>query len=139
MAATRAVLTEVLTDDAYARANDVGAYILKNAISTLQRHRQGVHGYQFGFNVSIVFSDEPAKNYRDFLEVSTGAMHLNYLMQFNGGVFLAPWGKSESLTLSVAHTREHGDVFLQNLSQLGKVIEQMSDRTSEVFAAGSFN
>jgi glutamate-1-semialdehyde 2,1-aminomutase len=139
MAATRAVLTEVLTDDAYAKANDVGAYILKHALSTLRSHGQGAHGYQFGFKVSVVFSDEPAVNYRDFLEVSTGAMHLNYLMQFNGGVFLAPWGKSESLTLSVAHDRDHGDVFLQNLSKLGKVIEEMSERTSEVFAAGSFN
>jgi glutamate-1-semialdehyde 2,1-aminomutase len=66
-------------------------------------------------------------------------MHLNYLKQFNGGVFLAPWGKSESLTLSVAHTREHGDVFLHNLEQLGKDTESMSVRNSEVFAAGSFN
>ena len=139
MAATRAVLTEVLTDAAYAQANDVGAYILKHAVSTLQNHCQGAHGYQFGFKVSVVFGSEPARNYRDFLEVSTGAMHLNYLMQFNSGVFLAPWGKSESLTLSVAHTREHGDVFLQNLSQLSKVIESMGERNSEVFAAGSFN
>lgn len=139
MAATRAVLTEVLTDDAYARANDVGAYVLKNAVDILQSHGQGAHGYQFGFKVSVVFSAEPAKNYRDFLDVSTGAMHLNYLMQFNGGVFLAPWGKSESLTMSVAHTRSHGDVFLENLAQLAVVIEQMSERTSEVFAVGSFN
>ena len=139
MAATKAVLTEVLTDDAYAQANDVGAYILKHAVSTLQSRGQGAHGYQFGFKVSVVFCAEPAKNYRDFLEVSTGAMHLNYLKQFNGGVFLAPWGKSESLTLSVAHTRAHGDVFLQNLAQLAEVIESMSERNSEVFVAGSFN
>ena len=83
MAATKAVLTEVLTDDAYAQANDVGEYILKHAVSTLQSHGQGAHGYQFGFKVSVVFCAEPAKNYRDFLEVSTGAMHLNYLKQFN--------------------------------------------------------
>ena len=139
MAASRAVLTEVLTDDAYQRANDVGAYILQNALEILPSYGQGVHGYQFGFKVSVVFSDKPAVNYRDFLEVSTGAMHLHYLMQFNGGVFLAPWGKSESLTMSVAHSRGHGDVFLENLSQLGKVIEQMTEKTSEVFAAGSFN
>jgi len=28
---------------------------------------------------------------------------------------------------------------LQNLEQLGKAIESMSERNSEVFAAGSFN
>jgi glutamate-1-semialdehyde 2,1-aminomutase len=139
MAATRAVLTEVLTDDAYAHANDVGAYVLKHAVNILQNHGQGAHGYQFGFKVSVVFCAEPAINYRDFLEVSTGAMHLNYLMQFNGGVFLAPWGKSESLTMSVAHDRSHGDVFLQNLVRLGGFIEQMTERNSEVFAVGSFN
>jgi glutamate-1-semialdehyde 2,1-aminomutase len=86
-----------------------------------------------------VYSNEPAKNYRDFLEVNTGAMHLHYLMQFNGGVFLAPWGKSESLTLSVAHTRSHGDVFLENLALLGKTVASMSDQQSVEFEVGSFN
>lgn len=66
MAATRAVLTEVLTDDAYARANDVGAYVLKNAVDILQSHGQGAHGYQFGFKVSVVFSAEPAKTIATF-------------------------------------------------------------------------
>ena len=139
MAAARAVLTEVLTDDAYAKANDVGAYILEQSLATLHENGQEAHGYQFGFKVSVVYSNEPAKNYRDFLEVNTGAMHLHYLMQFNGGVFLAPWGKSESLTLSVAHTRSHGDVFLENLALLGKTVASMSDQQSVEFEVGSFN
>jgi glutamate-1-semialdehyde 2,1-aminomutase len=139
MAAARAVLTEVLTDDAYAKANDVGAYILEQSLATLHENGQEAHGYQFGFKVSVVYSNEPAKNYRDFLEVNTGAMHLHYLMQFNGGVFLAPWGKSESLTLSVAHTRSHGDVFLENLALLGKTVASMSDQQSAEFEVGSFN
>ncbi len=139
MAAARAVLTEVLTPEAYAKANDVGAYILENSLSTLHGHGQEAHGYQFGFKVSVVYSNEPANNYRDFLEVNTGAMHLHYLMQFNGGVFLAPWGKSESLTLSVAHTRDHGDVFLENLARLGKTVASMSDQQSAEFEVGSFN
>ena len=139
MAAARAVLTEIMTEDAYVQANELGAYILKNALSTLHSYGQSAYGFQAGFKVCVVFNDKPAKNYREFLKISTGISHLHFLKQFNGGVFLPPWGKSESLTLSVAHTKSDADQYVSNLVEVGKTLQSMGERASKVYAAGSFN
>ena len=139
MAAARAVLTEIMTEDAYVQANELGAYILKNALSTLHSYGQSAYGFQSGFKVCVVFNDKPAKNYREFLKISTGISHLHFLKQFNGGVFLPPWGKSESLTLSVAHTKSDADQYVSNLVEVGKTLQSMGERASKVYAAGSFN
>lgn len=139
MAAARAVLTEIMTEDVYAQANELGAYILKNALSTLHSYGQSAYGFQSGFKVCVVFNDKPAKNYREFLKISTGISHLHFLKQFNGGVFLPPWGKSESLTLSVAHTKSDADQYVSNLVEVGKTLQSMGERASKVYAAGSFN
>lgn len=139
MAAARAVLTEIMTEDAYAQANELGAYILKNALSTLHSCGQSAYGFQAGFKVCVVFNDKPAKNYREFLKISTGISHLHFLKQFNGGVFLPPWGKSESLTLSIAHTKSDADQYISNLVAVGKTLQSMGERASKVYAVGSFN
>ena len=139
MAAARAVLTEIMTEDAYVQANELGAHILKNALSTLHSYGQSAYGFQSGFKVCVVFNDKPAKNYREFLKISTGISHLHFLKQFNGGVFLPPWGKSESLTLSVAHTKSDADQYVSNLVEVGKTLQSMGERASKVYAAGSFN
>lgn len=139
MAVARAVLTQVMTPDVYDRANKLGSYILGNALETLHHHGQSAYGFQAGFKVCVVFSDKPAKNYREFLNISTGISHLHFLKQFNGGIFLPPWGKSESLTLSVAHTKADADIYIQNLVEFGEVLQSMGERNSKVFAAGSFN
>ncbi len=139
MAAARAVLTEIMTEDAYVQANELGAYILKNALSTLHSYGQSAYGFQSGFKVCVVFNDKPAKNYREFLKISTGISHLHFLKQFNGGVFLPPWGKSESLTLSVAHTKSDADQYVSNLVEVGKTLQSMGERASKVYAVGSFN
>lgn len=139
MAAARAVLSQVMTPDVYDRANELGSYILSNSLATLKSHGQAAYGFQAGFKVCIVFNDKPAKNYREFLNISTGISHLHFLKQFNGGIFLPPWGKSESLTLSVAHKKSDADVYIQNLVEFGEILQTMSERASKVYAVGSFN
>lgn len=139
MAAAKAVLVDVLKPSVYAEANELGAYILNNALDTLHRHGQPAYGFQAGFKVCVVFSDQRAKNYREFLNISTGVSHLHFLKQFNGGIFLPPWGKSESLTLSVAHTKGDADIYIENLVEFGQMLGSMGERDSKVFAVGSFN
>lgn len=139
MAAAKAVLVDVLKPSVYAEANELGAYILNNALDTLHRHGQPAYGFQAGFKVCVVFSDHRAKNYREFLNISTGVSHLHFLKQFNGGIFLPPWGKSESLTLSVAHTKGDADIYIENLVEFGQMLGSMGERDSKVFAVGSFN
>jgi glutamate-1-semialdehyde 2,1-aminomutase len=137
MAAARAVLTEVLTEDAYARANELGTYILDTALAILAEHGQPAYGYSNGFKVSVVFDGHRATNYREFLAINTAVSHLHFLTQFNRGVFLPPWGKSESLTLAVSHTKADADLYLANLATVVEQLMPLQSRASEMFAVGS--
>jgi glutamate-1-semialdehyde 2,1-aminomutase len=139
MAAAVATLTEVLTDEAYATADDVGSYVLGESLDVLRAHGHAAYGHHFGFKVCVVFSGEVARNYRQFLGFNTAVSHLHFLTQFNGGVFLPPWGKSESITMSVAHDRSHADQWIANMERFATMLAEVSDRSSVDFAVGSYN
>jgi glutamate-1-semialdehyde 2,1-aminomutase len=62
-----------------------------------------------------VFRAEPLRGYRDFLDYDARWGHAHWLYQHNRGVFLPPWGKSEQWTLSVQHSDEDIDRYLENL------------------------
>ena len=139
MAAARATLTEVLRPEVYGGAEEIGRRMLAGSQAALAAEGIPSYGHVFGFKGSVVFHDRPATNYREFLAISTAFSHLHFLVQFNGGVFLPPWGKSESWTLSTAHTNDDGDRYVANMGRLAALGAGLSDRTSELFAAGSFN
>jgi glutamate-1-semialdehyde 2,1-aminomutase len=139
MAAARATLLEVLTPDTYETAQAIGERMLRGSSAALSAHGHPSYGAVFGFKGSVVFHDRPATNYREFLRISTALSHLHFLVQFNGGVFLPPWGKSESWTLSVAHTDEDGERYVTNVQRVAEMVEGLLDRSSDLFAAGSFN
>ncbi|MDO8364247.1 MAG: aspartate aminotransferase family protein [Actinomycetota bacterium] len=139
MAAARATLAEVLTPDVYERAEALGERMLAGSIAALATHGQPSYGKVHGFKGSVVFHDRPARNYREFLAISTAVSHLHFLVQFNNGVFLPPWGKSESWTLSVAHGEVDADQYVANVARLGELVAGLGDRLSTLFATGSFN
>lgn len=136
MAAARAVLTEVLVPEAYAEAEAIGRAMLSGCEDALAEQGLASYGTVHGFKGSVVVHDQRPTNYREFLEVDTAICHLNYLMQHNRGVFTAPWGKSESWTLSVAHTRADGDRVVENTAQLARVIAATDGSASEIFSVG---
>jgi glutamate-1-semialdehyde 2,1-aminomutase len=137
MAAARATLNEVLTPDAYARAEALGRRIFDGCTDVLARHGLESYGVVHGFKGSVVVHPRPATNYREFLAIDTAVSHLNYLIQHNHGVFLAPWAKSESWTLSVAHTDGDGDVLVANTERLARALSQTNSEVSELFEAGA--
>ena len=137
MAAARAVLTEVLTPDSYARAEALGREMFDGCTAALAAHGLPSYGIVHGFKGSVVVHDRPATNYREFLAIDTAISHLNYLVQHNNGVFLAPWAKSESWTLSVAHTSGDGARLVDNMQRLGAVLGATSDEASELFEVGA--
>jgi hypothetical protein len=57
------------------------------------------------------------RNYRDFLAVDDRFNHLHWLYQHNGGVFLPPWGKTEQRLISVQHTEDDIERFLENFER----------------------
>ena len=139
MAAARATLLEVLTPDVYGSAEALGRRMLQGSMSALAAHGQPSYGNVFGFKGSVVFHDRAATSYREFLAISTGLSHLHFLVQFNGGVFLPPWGKSESWTLSVGHSLVDGDRYIANVARLAEMAASLGDRSSALFASGTYN
>jgi glutamate-1-semialdehyde 2,1-aminomutase len=138
MAAARAMLTEVLTDDAYRVAAVRSQTMFDRSMESLQRHRVPGYGYAFAFKGSLVFNDTPARNCRDFLAMDTGLSHLHFLVQHNGGVFMAPWGKSEQWTISPMHNDADVDRFCDNVERFAGLVSSTADGHSHEYAAGGY-
>ena len=138
MAAARAMLTEVLTDEAYREAETRSQAMFDRASDILRRHNVPGYGYAFGFKGSLVFNDTPARNCREFLAMDTGLSHLHFLVQHNGGVFMAPWGKSEQWTLSPMHSDADVDRFCDNVERFATLVSSTVDGHSHEYAAGGY-
>ncbi|HEU5109863.1 MAG TPA: aspartate aminotransferase family protein [Micromonosporaceae bacterium] len=117
MAAARAVLTEILTDDAYAHFTALRTVMVDGAGEILRRYGLPGHVRSYGAKGAVIFHDKLG-DYRDFLAYPDQWGNAHWLYQHNGGVFLPPWGKCEQWTVSVQHSEADVRVFLANLDKL---------------------
>jgi glutamate-1-semialdehyde 2,1-aminomutase len=121
MAAARATLTEVLTDDAYAHLEALRTRQVDGCEQVLAQY--GLPGYvqAFGAKGAVIFTDR-LNDYRDFLEYADQWGNAHWLYQQNGGVALPPWGKCEQWTMSVQHTTDDVDRFVGNLERMAEAV-----------------
>ncbi len=117
MAATRAMLEQVATPDAYARLATLAGRVREELSSTIAAHGLTAHVVSAGAKGCVTFSPAPVRDYRDFLELDDRFNHLHFLVQHNGGVFLPPWGKTEQWLISVQHDEADMDRFLANFER----------------------
>jgi glutamate-1-semialdehyde 2,1-aminomutase len=104
MAAAKAALTEVLTDEAYARFEAMNGALLRGLDDVIARHGLPCHTVGMGAKGCVVFSSEPLYEYRDYAtKVDEELSVLAWLYHVNHGIFMTP-GVDEQWTLSVAHT-----------------------------------
>jgi glutamate-1-semialdehyde 2,1-aminomutase len=122
MAAARTQLTEVLDDAAYARIDALRERMVTGGERLLDEFGLPGHVVAVGAKGCITFSSTPVRDYRDFLAVDDRWGHCHWLFQMAGGVFLPPWGKAEQWLLSVQHTEEDVDRFLDNLAAFGRAL-----------------
>jgi glutamate-1-semialdehyde 2,1-aminomutase len=122
MAAMHATLTEILVPEAYTEFARLGE-ILRDGCDAVIDHT-GVAGYTtvMAARGAVTYRAERVRNYRDYLEVSDELGYVNWLVQFNRGVFMAPWGKSENWTLSVQHSEDDVRRYIDNFEYLGKAL-----------------
>jgi glutamate-1-semialdehyde 2,1-aminomutase len=122
MAAMRATLTEILTPDAYTEYDRLADIMREGCDGVIER--TGIAGYTTAISArgAVTYRGERVRNYRDYLEVSDELGYVNWLVQLNRGVFMAPWGKSENWTLSVQHTEEDVRRYVDNFDYLGKAL-----------------
>ena len=120
MAAARATLTEVLTEDAYAQLEAANQKVLAGCDEIIERHRLPAHTQGMGAKGCVVFSIEPIREYRDYLTKVDGDLStLAWLYHMNNGVFMTP-GVEEEWTLSIAHGDEHLQRYLDAFEQFAR-------------------
>lgn len=122
MAAARATLSEVLTDDAYRHLDAVGSHLRAGLEDVIAAHGLDWHVVSVGAKGCVTFRRDPVREFRDFLTVDARFGQLHWLIQHNGGVFLPPWGKVEQWLLSVQHGRDDADRFVANFARLADAV-----------------
>jgi glutamate-1-semialdehyde 2,1-aminomutase len=122
MAAARAMLTQVATDEAYAHLERLRARMATGVEEIIAEHGLPWHVVTAGAKGCIAFRADPIRNFRDFLGVDENLGQAHWLVQHNGGVFLPPWGKIEQWLLSVQHDDDDVDRFLGNVSTLARAV-----------------
>jgi glutamate-1-semialdehyde 2,1-aminomutase len=127
LASTRACVTEIMDDAAYAHITHLRERITTGIDGIIAEHGLPWHVTTAGAKGCITFLPEPTRNLRDFHQVDGRFGEAHWLVQHNGGVFLPPWGKIEQWLISVQHTDEDIDRFVANVRTL----------TDDLVAAGA--
>ena len=122
MAATKAMLEEVVTPDAYQELDRLRARAVAGLEATIAANGLDAHVVAVGAKGCVVFRKEPVTDYRDFVSLDDRFNHAHWLVQHNGGVFLPPWGKTEQWLLSTQHDEDDVDRFLGNFSRLADAL-----------------
>jgi glutamate-1-semialdehyde 2,1-aminomutase len=124
MSAMLATLTEILVPDAYTEFARLADILREGCDGVLER--TGLAGYTTAMAArgAVTYRGERVRNYRDYLEVSDELGYVNWLVQLNRGVFMAPWGKSENWTLSVQHSEEDVRRYIDNFDYLGRALSE---------------
>ncbi|MGA8246460.1 MAG: aminotransferase class III-fold pyridoxal phosphate-dependent enzyme [Nocardioides sp.] len=122
MAAARAMLTEVLTDDAYAHLDRLRDRMRDGLQAVIDRYDAPWRVVTAGAKGCVSFLPHRIRNFRDFRELDGRYGHAHWLVQHNRGAFLPPWGKVEQWLMSVQHTDADVDRFVANFSHLADTL-----------------
>jgi glutamate-1-semialdehyde 2,1-aminomutase len=118
MAAARANLLEVLTPAAYEHLDRLNGRILAGCDAVVAEHRLPAYTVGIGSKGCVTFSSEPVVDYPSFKRSQDPELsELAWLWSMNRGIFMTP-GREEEWTLSVTHTDEAIDRYVEVFAQL---------------------
>ena len=122
IAATRAMLAEVATPEAYHTIDALRRRAATGIQKAIDENDLTAHVVTAGAKGCVVFSAGPVKDYRGFLGVDDRYSHAHWLYQHNGGVFLPPWGKIEQWLISVQHDEADIDRLVENFAAFARAV-----------------
>ena len=117
-AAARASLTEILTPEAYTHLDALNDRIVAGCQAVIERH--GLPGYAIGVGAKgcVTFSPSKVVDYESFkANQDVDVTELAWLFNMNRGIFMTP-GREEEWTLSVTHTDEAIDAYVQVFDEM---------------------
>jgi glutamate-1-semialdehyde 2,1-aminomutase len=122
MAAARASLLEVMTPEAYAHLDHLNERILKGCQAVIDEYGLAAYPVGIGSKGCVTFADERVTDYQVFKEHQDVELsELAWLFNVNRGIFMTP-GREEEWTLSVTHTDEAVDLYVEVFSELAAAI-----------------
>jgi glutamate-1-semialdehyde 2,1-aminomutase len=119
MAAARATLYDILTPKAYAHFDALAEVLQGGLDGVIAEHSLPFHTTSMAARGSVTYRAERVRNYRDYLTVDKNAAYLSWLYQCNRGVLMAP-GAEENWTLSVQHSQEDVQRFVDNFGEMAR-------------------
>jgi glutamate-1-semialdehyde 2,1-aminomutase len=111
MAAGLATLTEVLTPDAYEHLGKLGTRLAQGCQRALDEAGIAALTTDLGCKGSITFRDRPLERYRDYQDIDDSMFDPFWYWMINRDVYQTP-GKEEQWTISVQHSEEDIDLFV---------------------------
>jgi glutamate-1-semialdehyde 2,1-aminomutase len=103
MAATKAVLADVCTQEMTRQVIDRNSRLVAACQATIDRAGLPAHTVQFGAKGCVTWSEEPIRNYRDYKATDFDLAFAQWMHGINRGVLLPP-GLDEQWLISVLHT-----------------------------------
>ncbi|MEA2557972.1 MAG: glutamate-semialdehyde -aminomutase [Actinomycetota bacterium] len=122
MAASRVVLTEVMTRDVYPAFNAIYSYMEENLTKIIEQTGLPAYVTGAGAKGSVIYSTKVVREYRDAVGIDERIPYLAWLFQQNRGVFKSPWSKQENWTLSIWHTEEDAQRYVSNFEEFATAI-----------------
>jgi glutamate-1-semialdehyde 2,1-aminomutase len=122
MAASRASLERVLTPQAYRHLDELNERILAGCEAVIERHQLPGYAVGIGSKGCVTFSPTPIVDYESFKASQDVAVtELAWLWNMNRGIYMTP-GREEEWTLSVTHTAEAIDAYVQTFEGMAAAL-----------------
>jgi glutamate-1-semialdehyde 2,1-aminomutase len=122
MAAARANLLEVLTPEAYSHLDALNSRILSGCQAVIDTHGLDAYPVGIGSKGCVTFSPVLVTDYETFKDNQDEELsELAWLFNVNRGIFMTP-GREEEWTLSVTHTFEAVDRYVEVFSELAEAV-----------------
>ncbi len=122
MAAARASLERVLTTAAYEHLDGLNERILAGCEAVIERHQLPGYAVGIGSKGCVTFSPTPIIDYETFKASQDVAVtDLAWLWNMNRGIYMTP-GREEEWTLSVTHTAEAVDAYVQAFEEMARAL-----------------
>ena len=118
MAAARANLEQVMVPEAYAKLDHLNDRILAGFDGVIEKHNLPGYTVGIGSKGCVTFSPSKVNDYETFKANQDAELaDLAWLFNMNRGIFMTP-GREEQWTLSVTHTDEAVDHFVEVFEEM---------------------
>jgi glutamate-1-semialdehyde 2,1-aminomutase len=119
MAASKVTLQDILTPKAYAHFDALAEVLQGGLDNVIVEHALPFHVITLAARGGVTYRAERVRNYRDYLKTDKQSAYLSWLYQCNRGVLMAP-GAEENWTLSVQHSQEDVQRYVENFAEMAR-------------------